>query len=117
MADTIKLGEVSKQLKITNKDLIAKLAEHGIECKSAATALTEEQVSLVFDIYTQLNEENESDIIAAREEAIKAAKKAAEPEVKQESKPEEKTEEKKKTEKQPEKKTSSKETKKEATQP
>lgn len=117
MADTIKLGEVSKQLKITNKDLIAKLAEHGIECKSAATALTEEQVSLVFDIYTQLNEENESDIIAAREEAIKAAKKAAEPEVKQESKPEEKTEEKKKTEKQPEKKTASKESKKEAKQP
>ena len=117
MADTIKLGEVSKQLKITNKDLIAKLAEHGIECKSAATALTEEQVSLVFDIYTQLNEENESDIIAAREEAIKATKKAAEPEVKQESKPEEKTEEKKKTEKQPEKKTASKDSKKEVKQP
>ena len=30
MADKIKLGEISKNLKITNKDIIAKLAEFGV---------------------------------------------------------------------------------------
>ena len=110
MADTIKLGEISKQLKITNKDLIAKLADYGIECKSAASTLTEETASLIFDIYTNLTEEKEEDIIAAREEAIKAAKKAqeeAEKEAKAEEKQEEKApvkEKKKAEEKAPEKK-------------
>ena len=76
MTDTIKLGEISKKIKITNKELIAKLAEFGIECKSAASVITEEQASLIFDIYTQLHEESEEDIIAAREEALKAKAKA-----------------------------------------
>ena len=31
MADKIKLGEISKNLKITNKDIIAKLAEFGVK--------------------------------------------------------------------------------------
>jgi len=76
MTDTIKLGEISKKIKITNKELIAKLAEFGIECKSAASVITEEQASLIFDIYTQLHEESEEDIIAAREEALQAKAKA-----------------------------------------
>ncbi len=84
MTDTIKLGEISKKIKITNKELIAKLAEFGIECKSAASVITEEQVSLIFDIYTQLHEESEEDIIAAREEALKAKAKAEKKEEKAE---------------------------------
>lgn len=96
MTDTIKLGEISKQLKITNKDLIAKLKEYGIECKSAATALSEEQVSLVFDIYTQMYAESEESIIEARKEALKTAEKPKEPEKKAEA--EEKAEPEKKNE-------------------
>lgn len=77
MADTIKLGEFSKKIKIPNKELIAKLAEFGIECKSAASVITEEQASLILDVYTQLNEESEADILLAKQEAIKKAEKAA----------------------------------------
>ena len=77
MADTIKLGEISKKIKISNKELITKLAEFGIECKSAASVITEEQANLILDIYTQLNEMTESEIISAKEEAVKEAKKAA----------------------------------------
>ncbi len=84
MTDTIKLGEISKKIKITNKELIAKLAEFGIECKSAASVITEEQASLIFDIYTQLHEESEEDIIAAREEALQAKAKAVQKEEKAE---------------------------------
>ena len=90
MAETIKLGEISKQLKITNKDLIAKLAEFDIQCKSAASTLTEEQASFVFDIYTQMYQENEDEVIAAREAAIKAAPKVEKAEEKEEEKPQEK---------------------------
>lgn len=39
MADKIKLGEISKNLKITNKDIIAKLAEFGVELKSSASVV------------------------------------------------------------------------------
>ena len=92
MAETIKLGEISKQLKISNKDLIAKLGEYGIVCKSAASTLTEEQVSFVFDIYTQMHAENEAEVVAARDAAIKAQKDAPKPE-KTEEKPEEKPQE------------------------
>ena len=91
MTDTIKLGEISKKIKITNKELIAKLAEFGIECKSAASVITEEQASLIFDIYTQLHEESEEDIIAAREEALKAKAKAEQKEEKAEEVKEETT--------------------------
>ena len=41
MADKIKLGEISKNLKITNKDIIAKLAEFGVELKSSASVVDE----------------------------------------------------------------------------
>ncbi len=53
MADKIKLGEISKNLKITNKDIIAKLAEFGVELKSSASVVDEETIGLIFDIYTE----------------------------------------------------------------
>ena len=40
MADKIKLGEISKNLKITNKDIIAKLAEFGVELHKLFLHLT-----------------------------------------------------------------------------
>lgn len=95
MAETIKLGEISKQLKITNKDLIAALNEHGVDCKSAASVLTEEQAGLAYDIITQMYSVDKNTVLEARKDALKASEKAevkAEPkeEVKAEAKPEEK---------------------------
>ena len=96
MAETLKLGEISKNLKITNKDIIAKLADHGIELKSAASVINEDIAGLIIDIYTQANEMSEEELIAERgaavqlsetrkkeeEQATAAAAKAAEEELK-----------------------------------
>ena len=62
MADKIKLGEISKNLKITNKDIIAKLAEFGVELKSSASVVDEETIGLIFDIYTEMNQVSEEEI-------------------------------------------------------
>lgn len=72
---TIKLGEIAKRFKITNKDIIARMAEHGVELKSSASSLTEEQASLIFDIYTQLNMQTIEELTAQREELLAAAPK------------------------------------------
>ena len=115
MAETLKLGEVSKNLKITNKDIIAKLAQYGVEVKSASSLITEETAGLIIDIYTQANTLSEDEITELRAEAQKKAekeraKKAAEEkaaaeqaaEVKVEEKEEEKEEEPKVEVKKPE---------------
>lgn len=69
MAETIKLGEISKSIKITNKDIIAKLAQYGIEVKSASSLISLDTAGLIMDIYTQANEMPEEEVIAMREEA------------------------------------------------
>ena len=74
-SSTIKLGEISKRFKITNKDMIAKLAEYGIELKSSSSVVTEEQVSLIFDIYTQQNEMTIEEITEMRDELLNGGKK------------------------------------------
>ena len=91
MAETIKLGEISKRLKITNKDIIAKLAEYGVELKSAASVVDEETIGLILDIYTQANEVSEEEILEMRTDAVKKQSKASEK--KEEVKQEEKTKE------------------------
>ena len=100
MAETIKLGEISKNLKITNKDIIAKLSEYGVELKSAASVVNEETLGLILDIYTQANEVSEEEILELRAEAVKKQSKAAD-KAKEEAKmgdSEPKAEEKAKTE-------------------
>ena len=95
MAGTgIKLGEISKSIKVANKDIIAKMAEYGVTLKSSASALTEAEAGLIFDVFTQMYAMSEEEINAEKEAAIKAAEKAAakaakaEPEA-EEKKPEE----------------------------
>ena len=88
MADKIKLGEISKNLKITNKDIIAKLAEFGVELKSSASVVDEETIGLIFDIYTEMNQVSDEEIREMREAALK---KASEDGNKEEKKAEEKT--------------------------
>ncbi len=75
MANSLKLGDISKNLKITNKDVIAKLAEHGVEVKSATSVITEDVAGFILDLYTMANTVDESEITELREQAI-AAKKA-----------------------------------------
>lgn len=77
MAENLKLGDVSKNLKITNKDIIAKLAEYGVEVKSAASRITDETAGLIFDIYTQANTVTEEELLKLREDAVNEASKAA----------------------------------------
>lgn len=76
MADKIKLSEISRNLKITNKDIIAKLAEYGVELKSPSSIVDEETIGLIFDIYTEMNQVSEDEIREMREAALKKASKA-----------------------------------------
>ena len=94
MADKIKLGEISKNLKITNKDIIAKLAEFGVELKSSASVVDEETIGLIFDIYTEMNQVSEEEIREMREAALKKAREDGNYEEKPAKKPAKKTEEK-----------------------
>ena len=87
MADKIKLGEISKNLKITNKDIIAKLAEFGVELKSSASVVDEETIGLIFDIYTEMNQVSEEEIREMREAALKKAREDGNEEEKPAKKP------------------------------
>ncbi|MCR4718927.1 MAG: translation initiation factor IF-2 [Firmicutes bacterium] len=54
MADNgIKISQIAKDLKVTSKDITERLAAFGVTVK-AANPLTEEQLGLIFDIYTTL---------------------------------------------------------------
>ena len=84
MAETIKLSEIAKRFKITSKDIIAKLSDYGVTVKSATSLVNEDQISLIFEIYTQQNMAEEAAVIAERAalreqtNAEKAAKEAEE---------------------------------------
>ncbi len=111
MAETLKLGEIAKNLKITNKDIIAKLAQYGVELKSAASVVDEKTAGLILDIYTQMNAVTEEEIVEMRADAVKKAEKEAKA---ADEKTEEKVEEKpapKQEEKVEEKKSAKKEKK------
>lgn len=109
MAETLKLGEISKSIKITNKDIIARLAEFGVELKSSSSVINEDVAGLILDIYTQANSVTEEELQELKAEAEKKAGKkeeTAETPVKTEettSEKKEKPEEKKAAEKKPEK--------------
>lgn len=76
MAETLKLGEISKSLKITNKDIIAKLAQYGIEVKNSSSIIGEDIAGFILDIYTQANSITEEELLEMRETAVNKAKKA-----------------------------------------
>ena len=105
MAETLKLGEISKNIKITNKDIIARLSEYGIELKSAASVINEDIAGLILDIYTQINEVSKEELQTIYDDAMKLRAKQKE---KAEEKAEE-TEQVKAEEKQAEQETKSSE--------
>jgi len=74
MAETsMKVHELAKSLKLTSKDVLAKLAEYGIEIKSHLSVLTEEQATMIFEIYTQKCDDDFEEIKHLHDTLIKKA--------------------------------------------
>ena len=72
MAETsMKVHELAKSLKLTSKDVLAKLAEYGIEIKSHLSVLTEEQATMIFEIYTQICDDDFEEIKQLHNKLIK----------------------------------------------
>jgi len=121
----VKVSQIAKDLKVTGKDIVERLAGFGIEVKGTSV-LTDEQLGLVFDIYTTLydvgdapiekpaleaeepkqeevKEEPKAEVAPKAEAAPKEEPKKAEP-VKVEPKKEEQKKEEKPAPKKPEQK-------------
>lgn len=77
----IKVSQIAKDLKVTGKDIIERLAGFGISLKSTSV-LNEEQLGLIFDIYTQLHDVGDAPII--KPEPKSKEKKEEEPKVREE---------------------------------
>ncbi len=80
-----RVGDVAKDLGVPSKDVIALLAEYVDTPKKSVTTLTEEELNLIFEYYTQKNAVKSLDAYFAaaekrREKAAAAAKKAKEDE-------------------------------------
>ena len=84
MADNIKISQIAKDLKVTSKDIMERLEAFGVTVK-ATSPLTEEQLGLIFDIYTTLYDIGDEPIIKPPLEEIPEA---VEEEPKEEPKPE-----------------------------
>ena len=101
-----KVQEIAKDLKLTSTEIIEALTEMGYTVKNSSVQLDDEQLGIIFDIFTKMYDMGDEPIVKPPR-APKPAKKEAPKEVKKEEKPEVKKEEKKpaeKAEKAPEKK-------------
>ncbi len=85
---TLKFGELSKKLSVTNKEIIAKLEEGGVLVKGATSLISAENASFILDFFSNefATTQDELEQIRATEIAIKAKEKEAQ---KQEEKPQE----------------------------
>lgn len=72
----VKVQEIAKDLKVTNKDIIEKLSAFGITLKSGASVLEEEHLGLIMDLYTQAYDMGDTPIIKPE---VKAPIKKEEP--------------------------------------
>ncbi len=72
MTKKYKVNEVAKDLQATNKEVIEILQTLGGEPKKATTALTEEELDLVFDRVTQKNSVESFDAYFAKREEVPA---------------------------------------------
>lgn len=88
MADNgIKISQIAKELKVTSKDITERLAEFGVTIK-ATNPLTEEQLGLVFDIYTALYDVGDAPIEKPPLEEIPKPEEHTEEKVEEPEKPE-----------------------------
>lgn len=69
-----KLSELSKSIKITSKDIITKMAEYGLTIKSSASVLTDDEVNMVLEVYTNMYAQTEEELVALRDKLIEEAK-------------------------------------------
>ncbi|MBR4723519.1 MAG: translation initiation factor IF-2 [Clostridia bacterium] len=110
MADNgIKISQIAKDLKVTSKDITERLAAFGVTVK-ASNPLTEEQLGLIFDIYTTLydvgdapiekppleeipqkEEPKEEPAVKEKEEVKPVSEKKPEPKKQERRKPQQKT--------------------------
>ncbi|MBO5060558.1 MAG: translation initiation factor IF-2 [Clostridia bacterium] len=88
----IKVSQIAKDLKVTSKDIVERLSAFGVEVKGTSV-LNEEQLGLIFDIYTALYDVGDAPIEKPPLEEKKSEEAAI-----QEKKPEEKPVEEKKPE-------------------
>lgn len=88
----IKVSQIAKDLKVTSKDITERLSGFGITVKGT-TVLTEEQLGLIFDIYTNLHDLGDAPIEKPAKKVVKKEEPKAE-EPKKEEKPEVKKAEK-----------------------
>ena len=93
-----KVHDIAKELNVTSKDIIEKLASVGVEVKSHQSVLETEQLGMVLDIYTQLHDMGDARLVKPVKE-VKEEKAEVKEEKKEEKKPEQKPEPKE--EKQP----------------
>ena len=93
-----KVHDIAKELNVTSKDIIEKLASVGVEVKSHQSVLETEQLGMVLDIYTQLHDMGDAKLVKPVKE-VKEEKAEVKEEKKEEKKPEQKPEPKE--EKQP----------------
>ncbi len=104
-----KVQEIARDLKVTSKEIIERLAEMKQNVKGPSSQLDEVQLGLIFDIFTSLADMGDEPIVKPEKPKKKAdEKKAEEKTAPAEEKAEEKKEEPKKEEKQEEKKTEKK---------
>ena len=105
MADNgIKISQIAKDLKVTSKDITERLGAFGVTVK-ATSPLTEEQLGLIFDIYTTLYDVGDAPIEKPPLEPMPEKKAEPEEEPKEEPKPEKKEEPKKQEKRKPQQKT------------
>ncbi len=79
----IKVSQIAKELKLASKDIVEKLAACGIEVKNTSV-LNEEQLGLVFDIFTALYDVGDEPIVKPPLEEEKPAEPETIEEVKEE---------------------------------
>ena len=60
---------VAKNLGVTGKEVVSKLAEYGVELKSSSSVITEEEAGLVIDIFTRQHEMSAEEFNALRSSA------------------------------------------------
>ena len=77
---TLKFGELSKKLSITNKEIIAKLEESGVPVKGATSLISAENASFILDFFSNefATTQDELEQIRAAEITVKAKGKEAE---------------------------------------
>ncbi len=84
----LRVHEIAKELKVTSKDVIERLSQHGVAVKNHMAVLEEEQLGLVMEIYTQLNDIGDEELVKPEktQDAQKPEEKKSEPEKKPEEK-------------------------------